>query len=520
MPVGKDGRFTHPVDEYAGMLVFDANLHIIDHLKAATAGAGDAGSVSPGTVLLRRESYTHSYPHCWRCREPLIYKGVSSWFVEVTAIKQRMLELNEQIRWVPDHIKHGQFGRWLENARDWSITRNRFWGSPVPVWRSDDEAYPRLDVYGSFEELERDFGVAVTDLHRPFVDELTRPNPDDPTGRSTDAARPRRARRVVRLRLDVVRPGALPVREHRLVRAPLPRRLHRRVHRPDPRLVLHAAHPGVCDLRPTGVLDLPLARDRARPRRQQDVEVAAQLPRRARGLRPRRRRCDAVVPDVVADPARREPDRHRAGDPRLGAPGADPAVEQLVVLRALRQRRQARGHLAHRQQRPHGPLHPRQAARLRRRDDRAPRQLRGGQRVRRHPLVHRRADQLVHPALAGALLGGGRGGVRHPVHGPGDGLPGDGAAAAPDRGGDLARPDRRAVRAPHGLAVGRGPARRRRPRDLDGRGPRRLLGRVGAAQGGQPAHPPAPGQAHGGGHAGWAGSRRSSPRSSTSRRSP
>ena len=185
MPVGKDGRFTHPVDEYAGMLVFDANLHIIDHLKAATAGAGDAGSVSPGTVLLRRESYTHSYPHCWRCREPLIYKGVSSWFVEVTAIKQRMLELNEQIRWVPDHIKHGQFGRWLENARDWSITRNRFWGSPVPVWRSDDEAYPRLDVYGSFEELERDFGVAVTDLHRPFVDELTRPNPDDPTGRST-----------------------------------------------------------------------------------------------------------------------------------------------------------------------------------------------------------------------------------------------------------------------------------------------------------------------------------------------
>ena len=70
-----------------------------------------------------------------------------------------MLELNEQIRWVPDHIKHGQFGKWLENARDWSITRNRFWGSPVPVWKSDDEAYPRLDVYGSFEELERDFGV-------------------------------------------------------------------------------------------------------------------------------------------------------------------------------------------------------------------------------------------------------------------------------------------------------------------------------------------------------------------------
>ena len=193
MPVGKDGRFTAPVDEYAGMLVFDANLHIIDHLKAATQGQ-PGGSVTPGTVLLRRETYDHSYPHCWRCREPLIYKGVSSWFVEVTAVKERLLALNEDIRWVPDHIQHGSFGKWLANARDWSITRNRFWGSPVPVWKSDDEAYPRLDVYGSLAEIERDFGrvpvdpndpSATPDLHRPFIDQLTRPNPDDPTGKST-----------------------------------------------------------------------------------------------------------------------------------------------------------------------------------------------------------------------------------------------------------------------------------------------------------------------------------------------
>jgi isoleucyl-tRNA synthetase len=185
MPVGKDGKFTHPVDDYEGLLVFDANLQIIDDLKAATRGEA-AAAVSPGTVLLRRETYDHSYPHCWRCREPLIYKGVSSWFVEVTAFKDRMLELNQQINWVPDHIQDGQFGRWLENARDWSITRNRFWGSPVPVWVSDDPAYPRTDVYGSFAEIERDFGrVPVNkdgepDLHRPFVDDLTRPNPDDP----------------------------------------------------------------------------------------------------------------------------------------------------------------------------------------------------------------------------------------------------------------------------------------------------------------------------------------------------
>jgi len=184
VPVAKDGTFTFPVVDYEGLHVFDANLVIIDHLKAATRGDGETGALTPGTMLLRRETYEHSYPHCWRCRQPLIYMAVSSWFVDTRKIRDRMLELNQEIRWVPDHVKDGQFGKWLENTRPWSISRNRFWGAPIPVWRSDDPTYPRIDVYGSLEELQRDFGTEVTDLHRPAIDDLVRANPDDPTGTS------------------------------------------------------------------------------------------------------------------------------------------------------------------------------------------------------------------------------------------------------------------------------------------------------------------------------------------------
>ena len=247
-----------------GKNVFEANKDIIRDLKAAG-------------VVVRHETYEHNYPHCWRTDQPLIYKAIPSWYVKVTAFRDRMVELNQDITWVPEHIRDGIFGNWLANARDWNIGRNRFWGSPIPVWKSDNPEYPRIDVYGSLDEIERDFGVRPKDLHRPYVDDLTRPNPDDPTGKSM-------MRRVEDVLDCWFESGSMPFAQVHYpfenkdwFDGPFPRRLHRRICRPDARLVLHAD--GAVDgaVRQGAVPELHLPRRRARREQAEAVEAAQEL---------------------------------------------------------------------------------------------------------------------------------------------------------------------------------------------------------------------------------------------------
>ena len=198
-PVDDRGRFDERITDFAGRFVKEADQDIVKALE-------EKGR------LLRAETYLHAYPHCWRCDTPLIYYAKASWYVKTTEVRDRLLAANEEIGWHPEHIKHGRFGKWLEGNVDWALSRDRYWGTPLPIWECDAADCDERFCAGSIADLRERAGEVPDDLHRPYIDEVSwaceREGCDGTMRRVLSVDR-----RLVRLGLDALGPVPLPVRE-------------------------------------------------------------------------------------------------------------------------------------------------------------------------------------------------------------------------------------------------------------------------------------------------------------------
>ena len=279
-PIRANGTFAESVPLVGGMFFKSADEVLVAELERRG-------------VLWSHVPYEHSYPLCWRCDTPLLYYALPSWYIRTTAIKDRLLAENEATDWHPARIKHGRYGEWLRGNVDWALSRNRYWGTPLPIWICADEPAHRVCV-GSLGELGELAGqdLSALDPHRPFVDDVVLPCAEC-------GGRMHRVPEVIDVWYDS---GAMPFaqwgaphRRARRVRGELSRAVHLRGDRPDPRLVLHADGDRHAGVRQVLVRDGALPGAAARRRGPQDEQAPRQRAGPVRALRPPRGRRGALA---------------------------------------------------------------------------------------------------------------------------------------------------------------------------------------------------------------------------------